>query len=383
MSDNNTNGLFYEDGLNFVVLFALFWSRKWFIIKVVAIFFLFGLFIAAFSQNYYSSKTLLVPQVSGGSKVGGNLKGLAAFAGINIGEMDDGANISPILYPKIFSSLSFQRELIQTNLSIEGQPRPITFEKYYEDVYDPGFLSFVKKYTIGLPGVIIGGLRGSGDDDEGISKMAIRDTLFVAIDTLPTLSKKERKLTRILKRQLNIEVNEDEGYISISAEMPEAIASAQLTNNAKRVLQNKIIEFQIDKAQTQLNYLENRLEEKKKDYYSSQSRLASFKDRNLFTSTELKRAQLEKLKSENDLAFGVYSQLAQQVESQRLQVKRDTPVFTVIQPPTVPYDKAGPNKPLILIGYILIGFVISLIFVFVREYLKFVKESGAFGKSEY
>lgn len=381
MTDKNSEGLFYEDGLNFVQLIGVFWSKKWLVVKFVAVFFLLGLFIAIFSQNYYESKTLLVPQVTNGSNVGGNLKGLAAFAGINLGSLDDGADISPILYPKIFESLSFQKELLQTNLSIKNQEGSVTFEKYYDEIYDPGFLATVKKYTIGLPGVIVGGLKGDTKaEDFKPQTSSVADTLYIDIDTLPTLSKKERKLTRILSRQLKIIVNEDEGYISIVAEMPEKIASAQLASNAKRVLQNKIIQIQVNKAQTHLSYLENRLEEKKREYFVSQSRLASFKDKNLFTSTEIKRMQLEKLEGENDLAFGVYSQLAQQVESQKLQVKRDTPVFTVIQPPTVPYDKAGPNKPFILIGYILVGFIFSLIYIFLREYLKFVKSSGAFGK---
>tara|TARA_R110002020_G_scaffold417440_6_gene626615 strand:- start:2199 stop:2693 length:495 start_codon:yes stop_codon:yes gene_type:complete len=157
--------------------------------------------------------------------------------------------------------------------------------------------------------------------------------------------------------------------------MPEPLAAAQLTDNAKRILQDVIIEFQIEKAKTQLIYLEKRLSEKKDEFVKAQINLANYKDRNLFNSTARSITELSKLQSEYDLAFSVYSEIAQQVEAQRLQVKRDTPVFTVIQPPVVPDQKSGPSRIGILLSCLLMGTILVLLWIFLRVYFNHLKVS--------
>lgn len=58
----------------------------------------------------------------------------------------------------------------------------------------------------------------------------------------------------------------------------------------------------------------------------------------------------QRLMNEMNLAYNVYNQLAQQLQMSKAKVQEITPVYTVVQPATVPLKPAKPNKIMILIG---------------------------------
>ena len=58
----------------------------------------------------------------------------------------------------------------------------------------------------------------------------------------------------------------------------------------------------------------------------------------------------ERLKNEMTLTFNVYNTLAQKQEQDKLRVQEQTPVYTIIEPATVPLKASAPKKVLILIG---------------------------------
>ncbi|MDE5421897.1 hypothetical protein L3073_06730 [Ancylomarina sp. DW003] len=189
-------------------------------IKTTLIFMVLGLFIALFSAKEYTASTTMVPQsAEGGSKLGGSLGGLAAMAGINLGSMGGGSTIPPTLYPKIIASVPFQKEMMKTPLTIEGQREKVTFQTYYLEIAKPGLLGYIKKYTIGLPGVIIGAIKGQTITDN--QKQSTNDFLL-------TISQDEKSLMNLLASQLSLEVNDKDGYVTISAKMPEARSAAEM-----------------------------------------------------------------------------------------------------------------------------------------------------------
>jgi LPS O-antigen subunit length determinant protein (WzzB/FepE family) len=51
-----------------------------------------------------------------------------------------------------------------------------------------------------------------------------------------------------------------------------------------------------------------------------------------------------------------------------LQVKKDTPLFTVLKPVTIPNEKSAPKRALILVVYLFLGFVLSLGVVLGKKY---------------
>ena len=354
----------HEDEIDLIALAKTLWEGRRTVIRTTLIFMVLGLFIAIFSAKEYTASTTMVPQsAEGGSKMGG-LGGLAAMAGINLGSMGGGSSIPPTLYPKIINSIPFQKELMQTDLSIEGQSGEVTFADYYLEIKKPNLLGYIKKYTIGLPGVIIKAIRGNS-----------RDAMLASTNSgLLSITQEEKSLINILSAQLSLEVNDKDGYVSLSARMPEAKAAAQLAKKAQELLQQAITAFKIQKAKDQLVFVEERYAEKEAVFNAVQDKLARFRDQNRNVSSAVAQTQLERLQSDFSMASSVYTELAKQLETQKIQVKEDTPVFTIIEPVSIPIDKSKPKRPMILVIWTFLGGIVGVGMVFGKEFFASIKD---------
>ncbi|TKG91905.1 exopolysaccharide biosynthesis protein [Puteibacter caeruleilacunae] len=342
-----------DDEIDLIALAKTIWNGRRKIIITTIIFMMIGLVVALVSPKEYTASTTMVPQSSDGKKIGGSLGGLAAMAGINLGGLGAGGDISPSLYPHIVNSVPFQKEMLKTMLTFSFLGKPVTFYDYYTEIVNPGP---IEKYTIGLPDVIRKSLKGK---NKQITK---NETIGI-----PTITEEERKVIEILSSQLSLSVNDKDGYISLSANMPEALPAAQLAKRSQLLLQQTIIQMKSQKAREQLEFIEERFAEKKNEFEAIQARLAEFSDRNKNVTTAVAQTEKERLQADYNLTYGVYSELAKQVESQKLQVKEDTPIFTVLKPVSVPIKKSKPNRPLIIIIWIMIGGMVGIGLVFAKE----------------
>ncbi len=352
-----------EDEIDLLALFQTFWAGRKIIIQFLLIFGFLGLFIAIFSPKKYTASTMIVP-VSSGKSASGGLSGLAAMAGIDIDTSQGGGDISPTLYPKVVESIPFRKRLMDTPITVSEKTEKVTFRKYYKDIYSIGLLGWVKKYTIGLPGVILGWFKEKPKEVQGESGSS----------EIVVISRNENELLNKLRSLIKLNVNKKEGYIVISATMPEALAAAQMADRAQKLLQEYVIKFKTQKASEQLNFVENRCKEKEKEFREVEMALARFKDRNRNVATSTAMTRKQRLTSEYNLLYSVYSELARKVETQRIQVKEDTPVFRVIEPVSVPVEKSAPRRMMILAVWLFLGFFLGVAVVFGREFIKTLKQ---------
>jgi LPS O-antigen subunit length determinant protein (WzzB/FepE family) len=347
-----------EDEIDLIALAKTLWEGRKTIIKVTLTFMVLGLFMALLTPAQYTSSIVVKPILSDSkSKLGGSLGGLAAMAGINLGGTDSSSELHPTLYPQIVESYGLQKSLMQTKLQISGVDEPMTYENYFLNHLKPSFLQNVKKYTLGLPGLILSALKSDKEITADYST------------NLTFMSKDDLRLVRLLSEQISIEINEKGGYVSLSATLPEAIASTQMVLHAQSLLQDAIIAHKAKKAKEDLSFIEERFAEKKAEFGKAQQKLAIYRDANRNVNTAIAQTEVQRLESEFALAFAVYSELAKQVETQKIQVKEDTPVFSVLQDAIVPLKKSGTNKRLILIIWTLFGGFMGLVLVFGKSIL--------------
>uniref|UniRef100_UPI0035624E17 GNVR domain-containing protein n=1 Tax=Ancylomarina sp. TaxID=1970196 RepID=UPI0035624E17 len=254
--------------------------------------------------------------------------------------------------------------MMKTPLTIEGQKDKVTFQAYYLEIAKPGLLGYIKKYTIGLPGVIIKAIKGKSPvtNDQSTN------------DQLLTISQDEKSLMNLLSSQLSLEVNDKDGYVSILARMPQARPAAEMVQRAQVLLQEAITDFKIKKAKDQMAFVEERYAEKEAAFTAAQNKLARFRDQNKNVSTAMAQTQMERLQSEFSMASSVYTELAKQLETQKIQVKEDTPVFTIIDPVSVPLDKSKPKRPMILIIWTFLGGIVGVGMVFGKQFMGSIKE---------
>lgn len=362
-NSNQTKEHLKDDEIDVIELLYKLWKSRKLIVKITLVFFAIGLLIAFLSKKEYTANTIIVPQTSNNSKIG-NLGGLAAMAGINLGGSPS-EGIPTILYPKIVQSIPFQRELVQTTLNFNDIEGTITYFDYYNKYVQNGILDIIKKYTIGLPSLIINSLRENKIDDIN-NKTDDKDIIVI--------SKDERSLFNLINSQLSLNINEKEGFIELSFSMPEAVPAAEMAKKAKTLLQEAITNFKIKKAKQQLEFIEQQYIEAEKEFKQKQFALAQFQDRNRGLNSSLSQTKLERLRSDYNLSYSVFSELAKQLETQKIQVKEDTPAFTTIEPVSIPLQKSKPKRLMIIAIWAFVGFIIGVAFVFTRDFIKKYKQ---------
>lgn len=348
---NQNNMPVEEQEIDLVELIQKMWINRWLIIKVTSVFVVLGVLVALFSAKVFTASCDIVPDTgkSGNSK----MSSLAALAGVNLGEGADVTALSPLVYQNIMNGTSFRKELMQTKIDFEEVDKPVSFFEYYtsEEYNKPSVFSYIKKYTIGLPFVILNAIRGEQPEPD---YSAIGDSEG---PTMETLSKDEYNALKILEQCVSLTLDNKNGYVTITTNMPEAVASAQLAQATVVLLQKYITEFKIAKVQSNLDFIQGRYDEAKKNFEDIQIRRAAFRDANTNTNKYSARVEAEKLDAEYTLAMNLYSELATQLEQAKIEVKKDTPILTVVRPVTIPYKKSKPQRLQILVAFTFLGVV--------------------------
>ena len=349
-----------EQEIDLIALVKRLWKKKIFIIYVTAAFMVLGLMVALFSKKEFTASTTFVPQ-TGKSGVNSSVSSLASLAGINLGQMGGSDAMSPTVYPQLLSNVDYIKDLMYTPIKFEEWPEKITLFDYFtnEEYNKPTFFGTIKKYTIGLPGVIIGAIKGDDGEVGG-----------AADSNLKTLTEDEYTCMKTLTQQISITINDKDGYIDLSARMPEPVAAAELATAAFNLLEKYITEYKIQKAQSDLNFVNERLEEARADFEKKQLAYAKYTDANRSTSAATAQIEGNRLRQEYDLAHTIYQELARQQVNAELRVKEDTPVLSVIKPIVVPVEKSKPKRAIILIAFTFLGGCLGCAGVFGLDFLK-------------
>jgi uncharacterized protein involved in exopolysaccharide biosynthesis len=342
-----------EDKVDWINVIKAINNRRKNIIISVFFFTIIGILVAVNLEEVYTSRVVFVSQSNMTTR--GNLGNLASIAGMNLGNMNTTSEIPVGLYPKIAQSITFRKELIKTPIKFSDIDSLVNYQDYYENIYSPSNLSLLKKYTIGLPKLILSSLRPNQDVSFDEINPQSEDK-----DAMLSLTQSEFNQFKRLSGQLSVQPNEKDGYIELQFSMPDPIASAEMALKALTLLQNEVIAYKVNTAKEQLSFTESRLLEKKTEFEQIQNKLSEFRDRNLNLTSAAAAAELQRIEAEYNLILTLYQDLARQVEMSKLQVKKDTPIFTIIEPVSIPFQRSAPNKPFVVIVFFILGVVFSV-----------------------
>ena len=353
MSDNT-------DEIDLIELLKKIYLEKKFILKISILASLFGVIYALFQPNEYTSSTTFIPQLSSGVKTGGSsLSGIASLAGINIGSMESSSEFPPTLYPQVVNGVPFRVELLSNEITLNNEL--VAVKDYLEKKSSFNILGTIKKYTIGLPSLILSSFK---DQKEYTNESKIY-----------SITREDKGLFQILENNLSLSINEKEGFITISFTDNNKNVAAQITQISQNLLQEKIIEFKNKSSKEMLDFAMKQYSDKKESYEKLQDERAVFVDKNINISSSLFQNKLSRLESEVNISESIVQQLASQVEQAKLQVNKNTPVFTTIKPVTIPFERSAPKRSLIVIIFAFMGLVFSSGFVLVKEPVKEILKS--------
>ena len=314
---------------------------------------IFGVFHSLTIDNKYESKTIILPQLSNSAQSSSSISSFAKAAGFNLKSQNFNKNeIPPNLYPLLLESVEVKNEI----LGIENNKKSL---KSIIDEYYPksktNFISSFKSFFVSL--------FYSKSFDQINSTQA--NGLFY-------ISTEDQFYFDILNDIIFISLNENEGFIEISSLFPDPFISAFITENTKNILQEKIINFKIQSASETVKYLEKNYLLKKNELKLIEKKLAKFKDKNQSISSSTYNIELVSLESEYNLIKGVYSQIASQLEDAKLELNKNTPTFTIIDPVRIPNSKSYPNRTQIVLIYFIIFFIVISGYLLFRDKINLI-----------
>ena len=332
-----------NDEIDLTVLLKTVFLARRFVLRITTLFAIIGVVVALVSPVRYTASSTFMPQLSQGS-TSSSLGGLASLAGINLSAVMGGQpqEISPSLYPQVTKSIPYRLSLLNQPVG----PNNISMRAYIiENVSESSVFSTIKKYTIGLPRLLF-----SRSDDDDVNRES----------SLLTISEEDRDLFAYLEGVLTIEVDEKEGLVSLHAELDNRLVAARLAQAATDLLQRNVIAFKSQSARNNLDFIERQFESKRLEFEQIQDSIAIFKDQNLNITSTLYQNQLTRLESQFSVTSSVFQELAGQVEQAKIQVNKDTPIFTIIEPVSVPLERTKPKRTLIVMIWIFLGGVLAV-----------------------
>ena len=349
-----------EEGIDIMALVRSLWNGRKTVILTTCIFMVLGLVAALTMKREYAVSTVMVPQMN--SKSNSSLSSLASLAGFDLGTASSGADLSPLIYPQIVNSVPFRKELMYTPLHYSKVDTPVSMYTYYTDIVKPTVMGTIKKYTLGLPGVIMKAIKGEKPD------VVLPAGQSDSTQVKPVvITRKEEKILKMVAENVSLAVDKKEGYITLNVRGSEPIQTAELAMKAQQLLQNEVTRFRIEKSENELEYIQARYDEIKKEAEQYQEQLARINDRSQNLAGQRFNLERDRVQAKYTVANSIYSEMAKQLEQAKMQVKKDTPVFTIIQPVTVPTQAAN-SRAKTLIVWTFLGGILGCGLVLGKEY---------------
>lgn len=300
--------------------------------KAVGIGLVVGIIIAFSIPRQYTVSVTLAPEMGSDSKSSGLASMAASFLGAGgMGNSADALNAA--LSSEIVSSTPFLLELFDTRVQTLDGKVDTTLVAYLDEQCTPWW-----SLILGAPGKAID---------------AVKELFTANSDTVSTLNpfqltKEENKKVKTLRKTIQANINKKTGITTLSVTLQDAKVTAMVADSVVAKLQQYIINYRIAKAKEDCTYLEQLYKERQQEYYDTQQRYARYVDTNKSLVLQSVRTEQERLQNDMNLAYQVYSQVAQQLQVARAKIQEEKPVFAVVEPATVPLQASNSRKMIVL-----------------------------------
>ncbi|MBW3466352.1 hypothetical protein [Arthrospiribacter ruber] len=337
------------------VLKAILEGKKIIFISL-AIAFVLGVIHYATTPNEYITKSTLLPVVEQSSRLPGNLGGLAGLAGINL-PTNPGSSIPPNLYPDVVGSTPFGLYLIKQEFYFPTIGENLTLEEYFVKHQDISLMQKIFK----LPNKIFSLFKNS----EPKSGNEIQSDSQTYSSKVKKLSGRESSAISQIRSRVSAEVDLSLGVVTVQVKMQDPIVAAKLVELTHDYLSVYITDYKSSADIRNLEFIEERYEESKQQYFKAQDELAAFKDRNRNIVTAAAQVKEEQLRNEVSIYYNVFNNLAQEVEQAKIRVQRSSPVFNVLEPSYVPLKESSPKLILNVVVFLFLAAALSIGYILV------------------
>ena len=228
-SINPSHATVADDEIDLRELFAAIWQGKWIIIAVTAVFAVASVFYALSLPNIYKSEALLAPVTEeSGLKIPGQLGGLAALAGVNLGS---GGGDKTSLALEILKSREFLGR-------------------------------FITKYDLFIPIMAAEGWNRS--DNSLVIRNGVFDTInnkWVRKVNPPFRPKPSLQETHdVLLQLLSVSLDKETGMVKLAIQHYSPYLAQQWVNLLVTEINDEMRQRDLSEAQNSINYLTAQLD---------------------------------------------------------------------------------------------------------------------------
>ena len=300
-----------------------------------------GILIALGTPKQYTVSITLSPEV-GSSKSGSGLASMAAsFLGGSIGSDSPNA-LNATLTPDIVTSTPFLLELFDARVVSQDKQIDTTFTAYLDE-QKSSWLGYVLK----APGMAISGIKSLFSEKKEKTETIQEGTI--------ELNEEDAAKLEGLRQQITAEVDKKTAITTLTVTLQDPKVTATIADSVVSKLQQYITAYRTSKAKEDCLYLEKLYKERQQEYYDAQQRYARYVDANSNVVFQSTLAERERLQNDMNLAYQVYSQVAQQLQVARAKVQEEKPVFAVVEPAVVPLKPSGTSRKVILLGMVFLA----------------------------
>ena len=352
MAENNKD---FTD-FDIVGILLLLWGKRKRIVVNCFIGGVLSIVIAFSIPKEYTSTIVMAPEFSSGAGGAGSLGALASMAGFNLGTLSGGEDaLYPELYPQIVSSTPFLCELLGLQVETKEGDLQTTMYNYLTKHQKRTWWSKMIKAPIHVVKKMVG--------------TANVDTIMPTNCADMNLTRKQFLTLESLGKKIAVDVDKGNSVITLHVTMQDPKIAAYVASVVADNLQKYIGTYRTAKARKDLAYTEQLYVEAREKYYAAQQSYAIYVDQHQGVVKQSYLIEQNRLSNEQDLAFNVYNQIAQQLEMARAKVSESTPVCVVMQPAIVPIKASSPKKIMMGLLYVLLAFFGTVAWLLVDEFV--------------
>lgn len=291
---------------------------------------IFGFIIALSTPKEYTSTALLTPE-NGQKAANSSLGGLASMMDIDLNSSSDG--ISSALYPEIISSSPLLLEF--ASLEVKDNDTTMPLSTYILEHQNLAWWS----YIFSAPSRLIDLFSSNDNKDESFKSSAYLQKQFVAQ----------------LRNSLNTSIDKSTGVITLKVTLQNPKISKTLCDTLIQSLERYVNNYRTAKTRNALISSTKMLEEARTKFYHADNLYAKAIDRNQNIISQRAAIELERLKSQRDLDYQIYTQLSLQVGSDKIRLSQSKQILTIIEPPTTPLKPSKPNTKFTVAAFALLA----------------------------
>jgi hypothetical protein len=372
MSENITiRDLLKKDEIPLIELWQVLLAAFKSIYKICIILFIVTLIISYFQYKYtpeeFEGKATVIIEQSSGTT---NINGLTSLLGLSQGANSSSTSglMGPDMYKDIVQSQAFLSDVVSTKIPISIKKDSLTLEEYFVNGEAPGFYQKIKN-----PSLFFNPQKNTKNqidiltiDSSALIQNQISPNMISDSKIPPIVEIKGTKAMAIGIMKNRIDISFKDKYCTILVRMPDPVLSSVACNLILEKLINYITYYKTSKLRNNISYLEDRYAESELKYKNSLQKSASYKDNSFGIIFQSSQTREQLLSNEVSIAFNIYNQFAVQLEQARIELKKETPLFSILEPITINWSKTTPIFKSILIKNLIYLLLIMFMLASIR-----------------